>query len=243
MEKPIAEKIVELRHAKNLTQRELGELCGVSSQAISKWENGDSLPDIMLLPKLCEIFSVTADALLEVPAEIKGSECMDALFTYAKEIGETRAAFEAVVATSYPANRDAGISKMAPDGIKIHDCDGIATVISGEESLRRIKHTDMDSICDIIKLVTDDDVMAVIRVMDFGLYLSEDGIAEQTGLSRDAVELALFKLMKRGICEGKGDKYVLGWKSGDLFAVLAGLYIASPEGHSGIGNSMCTYSR
>lgn len=71
MNKPISEKISEFRKARSLTQEQLGTKLGISSQAVSKWEKGESMPDIMLLPQLCEIFGVTADALLEVPTSIK----------------------------------------------------------------------------------------------------------------------------------------------------------------------------
>ncbi|MCL2286712.1 MAG: helix-turn-helix domain-containing protein [Firmicutes bacterium] len=44
----ISEKISSLRKAHNLTQEALGEAVGVSPQAVSKWEKGDSLPDILV---------------------------------------------------------------------------------------------------------------------------------------------------------------------------------------------------
>ncbi len=67
MNKPISQKISEIRKARSLTQEQLGAKLGISSQAVSKWEKGESMPDIMLLPSLCEILGITADALLEVP--------------------------------------------------------------------------------------------------------------------------------------------------------------------------------
>ncbi len=56
--------IQHLRKAKGLTQKELAEKLGVSFQAVSKWENGDALPDVALLPELCDILDTTADKLL-----------------------------------------------------------------------------------------------------------------------------------------------------------------------------------
>ena len=60
----LSEKIASLRRAHNLTQEALGEAVGVSAQAVSKWEKGDSLPDISVIPDLCKIFSISADTLL-----------------------------------------------------------------------------------------------------------------------------------------------------------------------------------
>lgn len=65
--KPINEKISDLRKAKGLTQEALGAKLGVSGQAVSKWEKGESLPDILLLPDLCKLLGTSADDLLDVP--------------------------------------------------------------------------------------------------------------------------------------------------------------------------------
>ena len=64
MEYTIGKKIAEYRRAKGMTQDELAERLGVSPQAVSKWENGLSCPDIMLLPVLAKLFDTTVDDLL-----------------------------------------------------------------------------------------------------------------------------------------------------------------------------------
>lgn len=52
-----------LRISKKWTQKELADKLGVSDKAVSKWENGNGLPDIVFLPKLAEVFGVSMDAL------------------------------------------------------------------------------------------------------------------------------------------------------------------------------------
>lgn len=64
MNETIGSRIAKFRKEKNMTQEDLANLMGVSSQAVSKWENDASCPDISLLPKLCEVLGVTADELL-----------------------------------------------------------------------------------------------------------------------------------------------------------------------------------
>ena len=59
-------RITDLRKKHNLTQSELGEMLNVTPQAISKWENGLSEPDLGTLRKMCEIFNVTTDEMLGV---------------------------------------------------------------------------------------------------------------------------------------------------------------------------------
>ena len=56
--------ISKLRKEKGMTQEELAEKVNVSAQAVSKWENDISMPDISVLPVLAEIFDVTIDELL-----------------------------------------------------------------------------------------------------------------------------------------------------------------------------------
>ena len=53
-----------LRKKQGLTQNELAEKLGISFQAVSKWENGDTLPDTGLLLPLSDILGVTVDTLL-----------------------------------------------------------------------------------------------------------------------------------------------------------------------------------
>lgn len=57
----IANKIRSLRKNKNMTQEELAEVLLVSSQAVSKWENGQSVPDVELLPVIARYFGITMD--------------------------------------------------------------------------------------------------------------------------------------------------------------------------------------
>lgn len=76
MEETLGKRIVFHRKRLGLTQDALAELMGVTAQAVSKWENDQSWPDIGALPKLAEIFGISTDELLGVerkevhPAEI-----------------------------------------------------------------------------------------------------------------------------------------------------------------------------
>lgn len=79
MEETLGKRIAFHRKRLGLTQDALAEQLGVTAQAVSKWENDQSCPDISMLPKLAEIFGVTTDALLGVvqnpsPAEIVSQE-------------------------------------------------------------------------------------------------------------------------------------------------------------------------
>ena len=67
-------RILALRKEKGMTQEALAEQLGLSFQAVSKWENGQSCPDIALLPVLAEIFSVSVDYLFGRDDAAKKSE-------------------------------------------------------------------------------------------------------------------------------------------------------------------------
>lgn len=68
-------KISELRRAAGLTQESLADKLGITFQAVSKWETMASCPDILLLPRLAEIFDVSIDALFGKEKNI--SPCAD----------------------------------------------------------------------------------------------------------------------------------------------------------------------
>ena len=69
MEQTLGKRIVSHRKALGLTQDQLAERLGVTAQAVSKWENDQSCPDITTLPKLARIFGTTTDALLGIEPE------------------------------------------------------------------------------------------------------------------------------------------------------------------------------
>ena len=65
MDMTIGKRIAHLRKEKGLTQEELAGHMGVSPQAVSKWENDQTCPDISALPKLAKLLGVSVDELLE----------------------------------------------------------------------------------------------------------------------------------------------------------------------------------
>jgi Predicted transcriptional regulators len=60
----LAQKIFELRKSNGMSQEQLAEKVGVSRQSISKWESGDSTPELERLVELSKVFNVSTDYLL-----------------------------------------------------------------------------------------------------------------------------------------------------------------------------------
>ena len=85
------EKIKNLRLQKRLSRESLGELLGVSAQAVSKWEQGITSPDISLLPIIADCFGVTLDSLFEGMPKRRfpgyGGERQELLAIYESSIG------------------------------------------------------------------------------------------------------------------------------------------------------------
>lgn len=64
MEITIGENIRRLRIERRMTQEQLAEILNVTNAAVSKWERGDSLPDITMLFPIADYFGVSVDALM-----------------------------------------------------------------------------------------------------------------------------------------------------------------------------------
>lgn len=80
MEIKIGENIKRLRKAKNVTQEQIAEVLGISVTAVSKWERGETYPDITLLFPLAHYFDVTLDELMGYDEERIQAE-IDAMLT------------------------------------------------------------------------------------------------------------------------------------------------------------------
>ena len=80
----IGEKIASQRKTKGMTQNELAEALFVTHQAVSKWENGKSLPSIEVLVELTNLFGVSIEYLLE-NTEIKESDYAAMFMQYSRE--------------------------------------------------------------------------------------------------------------------------------------------------------------
>ncbi len=61
----LSRNIMKYRKQQSLTQAQLAARVGVSTQAVSKWEQGICAPDITLLPELSAIFDINIDDLFE----------------------------------------------------------------------------------------------------------------------------------------------------------------------------------
>lgn len=64
----LGKRIMALRKAAGMTQEQVAERLGVSPQAVSKWENDVSCPDVTMIPRIAQLFNVSTDELLGLKA-------------------------------------------------------------------------------------------------------------------------------------------------------------------------------
>ena len=64
MKQSLGEFLATLRRANGYTQQEVADKLGVSNRTLSAWERGASMPDILLLPALADLYGVTVDEIL-----------------------------------------------------------------------------------------------------------------------------------------------------------------------------------
>lgn len=94
----ISENIVRLRHEKKITQEELASFLRVTKASVSKWETAQSLPDILLLPRLAAFFDVSVDELLGYEPQLSKEEIKCLYHRLAEDFAQKP--FEEVMAES-----------------------------------------------------------------------------------------------------------------------------------------------
>lgn len=66
----LSKNIIKLRKEKKLTQLELANALNYSDKSVSKWENGDTIPDIEVIKRLADFFNVSVDSLIGSPENL-----------------------------------------------------------------------------------------------------------------------------------------------------------------------------
>ena len=115
--KSIGMLIAALRRANGLTQKQLADRLGVSDKAVSRWERDESLPDLMLLPVIADLFHITVDELLrgERRAQADGAAEAQANADPERLKRQTRRVLNAAFGRAHGRNQDRGTVGM--DGI------------------------------------------------------------------------------------------------------------------------------
>ena len=240
MSKSISEKIIELRKSRGLTQEQLGEKLGVSGQAVSKWEKGSALPDILLLPDLCDALGTTLDGLLKSGDAKNPNAVADfCSYAYAHEKGRAAACHD-VISRLFGENGmpidGCCIKVIMPEEIMVSDTKGMGFVAHGEDFRKAALSIPNETISKFLEIFTDASTLSVFKLVAAETVTLEE-ICEKLGMEKAAVQSALFELLERkiitiGVDRNKKRGYIPDRMMAAAMAVLAGCRIAMNDGYS-----------
>ena len=114
----LGNKISELRKRKNVTQEELAADLGVTAAAVSKWENGYTLPDIYMLCALADFFAVTTDELLGRAKERKFAVIAAETPALGKQVAEIAKGYGIVCRSIHTDYEEAKNAAAADDSVR-----------------------------------------------------------------------------------------------------------------------------
>ena len=194
----IAENLKTLRKGKGLTQEEVGEMLGVSPQSVSKWERGDTMPDITLLPALANLYKISVDTLIGMD-KINDRETKNSAFTTAHNHlrnGDIKAAVDTYTETLKMFPNDEGIMSdlamalaLDDDSAKLPQAVSLCErVLSGNQG-GKIHHTTRAALCFIyMKAGEKEKAIAVANKLPH-IRESRESILEQLEKELDADEI------------------------------------------------------
>ncbi len=217
----IAGNITRLRKKKGETQIQLADAIGVSNKTISKWEAGDSEPELKYVMTLAEHFEVTADSLIGGESDGNGGssqpvEFRDAAVRFFHDVTDRTFAFrEGIVSYDAKTPRE----PLIP-GIRVRwkedeanrtwvltpeiftqahssaENNLLITLMQNEDNFGWLDR-DCGRLCEIFALLTEPGVLPLVKYVHTDgtpAWLSAEYAAEQTGCSVESAR-ALFELM------------------------------------------------
>lgn len=220
--KKLGKKIAKLRKDNKFTQEELAQKLNVTYQAISKWENGGSFPDITLLPSLADLFNVSVDELIDHKQK---DRYYDEIHSVLKEklsqkaingLNDKRKRFDNVfelfkilfeeIAKNYGKMNVVKSHQIIHDpGAALYDERGIGVMIKNE-FMKQISVENSDSYANIFNIMSDPDVIKIIILLsnNIGSPLKDenkqiDMIVKTTGITKEKAKSILANLQNIGL--------------------------------------------
>jgi transcriptional regulator with XRE-family HTH domain len=247
----ISEKISSLRKAHNLTQEALGEAVGVSAQAVSKWEKGDSLPDISVIPDICRTFGISADTLIgnegnmtskmymEKAVELCGNmvEKINLIHEFMAKINNVNEEYQGQNLNFY----------LSDNEFLLADGRGFGMYFNNMELIKNIMEIDITK-SELLKFISDEKALKMFSLIYLNGKLSDDELIKLTGFSEQEVTERILKFMKYSIVSyGQHIKYG-DYPNGQIYegaysimpngillvGIMANAALFEPEGRKGI---------
>ena len=232
----IAEKITTYRKEKKLTQEQLGAKLGISGQAVSKWEKGESMPDILLLPKLCELFEISLDTLLSSTETMKTKNIMHEFCTLAYNNGKSQTLIDAISRMWHDNGKaiSTGFVNFGPSFLRIYDKNGMGFVVNGKNFLNDCLNKDAENTADIMRTLADETHLNVLKHISITEAVTKKELSEATGLNEDSLNRILIGFSQRQIIVYERDKngklgYMQGEAAAGIYMILAGCHIINQQ--------------
>ena len=244
----LSEKIFALRKAHNLTQEALGEAVGVSAQAVSKWEKGDSLPDISIIADVCRVFGISADALL-------GNEGSMTSKMYVEKALEVCNGNQDEKMRLLYQIMDDGVNKSGETArlctalwdahvFSLMDSRGFGMFFSDMEYIKDMMCVDF-STTKLIKFISDDKALKIFIQICINGQLNDKEIIEITGFSEQEVAERLFVFMKSSVIQpvtdeadgGNGMAYAVAEDGILLMGIMVCAFLSNPKSKKGISGT------
>ena len=257
--KTFGEKLKNHRKNLGMTQEQVAEKLFISAQAVSKWENGECLPDCFNLKALGELYGISLDILLE-------TEMPDNVDTVAAKIEQIADEFIWSKANRDAANahrdleddlwkmwkgiyfielgnkeqqaiakKNANLRVCSQYGLKIWDDDGVACIV--QSTLRDKMSTVDDSVLDLLQMLSSKEGLAIITALDTSRLTPKQTLVERCGIELHRMNELLLRMMEEQIIEFiTPSKGATGYKLCGHFGiaaymVMAASYILSKKRH------------
>ena len=231
-------KLVNLRKELGLTQEVVAEKLGVTTQAVSKWEKGESSPDIPLLKGIAELYGISLDTLLNVPfyAKIDVIEdrieemmnCMPSFnnrSTMMNDIGEEiwrlwKTVFmqEAAVNGQPDKRQKKGRRVLSNFGVRMWDDNGLAAYIRSH-MYDKFENLQPEYV-EVIKTLLHEEYFKIITLFRPEQKLTRDDVCQSTGYDHEKVTSILFDLVSRELLVTQDNRFYLSAHKGIAISLL-----------------------
>lgn len=210
--KTLGERIADLRRERGITQENLAGIIGVSAQAISKWENNATMPDIMLLPIIADTLGVTIDELFGIRRKVqeKPLNCeetpkavYDQILNTMWRSGDNNDFAERAKAqfAKNPYEHSGFVSEVAGAAYANKDI-ALTYLPSDKESLKLLENEDA---AELLKMLSDKNVRLVLAYQfeNPEKAFTASSAAAKVGISEEEAKAALEKLFDCIQCPNK----------------------------------------
>ena len=184
--KQIGKKITDLRKEHNMTQMELADKLGISFQAVSNWERGNTMPDISKLPELAEIFHISVDELLNGKAPLVEAVLNDTVDEYIEEGNVTEQEIADTLPLLKPEQAEEIVNKV--DLSKFHDISSFLPFMDSDALAEiAMEYVEQgDSVDELLPFLDEEDVSSIAhKFMQNGdsisqclPFMDEDDVAD-----------------------------------------------------------------